>query len=132
MKAFKTYMALSTLALIISVIAFWKSININAASICPLFLAFLSLLQIMTFISSANSADEGETETAYSDQNGLTRIEQSDLFRIHGLTKIALLPLLALFAVFFSSVYKIILPIVIYIVSFLVARWIFIKKRNNH
>ena len=132
MKAFKTYMATSSLAIIIAAIAFWKFININAASICPLFLAFLSLLQIMTFISSANSADEGETETAFLDQNGLTRIEQSVLFRIHGLTKIAILPSLVVFSIFFSPVYKIIIPIATYIASFLVARWIFIKKRDNH
>lgn len=132
MRAFKLYMALSTLAAIISVFAFWKFINVNIASICPLFLIFLSLLQIMTFISSAKSAENGESETAYSEHNDLTQNEQATLFRVHGLTKIAILPILVVFAIFFSSVYKIILPIVIYIASFLVARWIFIKKRNVH
>lgn len=131
MKAFKLYMALSTLAAIISVFAFWKFINVNIASICPLFLMFLSLLQIMTFISSAKSAESGESETAYSEHNDLTQNEQATLFRVHGLTKIAILPILAVFVIFFPAVYKIILPIVIYVASFLLARCFFIRKRNN-
>ena len=129
MKAFKIYMAFSTLAAIISVFASWKFINVNIASICPLFLVFLSILQIMTFISSAKSAESGESETSYSAHNELTRNEQAALFRIHGLTKIAILPILSVFAIFFPSVYKIILPIVIYVASFLLARLFFIKTK---
>ena len=129
MKAFKIYMAFSTLAAIISVFAFWKFINVNIASICPLFLVFLSILQIMTFISFAKSAESGESETSYSAHNELTRNEQAALFRIHGLTKIAILPILSVFAIFFPSVYKIILPIVIYVASFLLAKLFFIKTK---
>ena len=129
MKAFKLYMALSTLAAIISIFAFQKFININIASICPLFLVFLSLLQIMTFLSSAKSAESCESETSYSEHNELTRNEQAALFRVHGLTKIAILPILSVFAIFFPSVYKIILPIVIYVASFLLAKLFFIKTK---
>ena len=129
MKAFKIYMAFSTLAAIISVFSFWKFINVNIASICPLFLVFLSILQIMTFISSAKSAESSESETSYSEHNELTRNEQAALFRIHGLTKIAILPILSVFAIFFPSVYKIILPIAIYVASFLLAKLFFIKTK---
>ena len=131
MKAFKLYMALSTLAVIISVFVFWKFININIASFCPLFLIFLSLLQIMTFLSSAKSAESCESETSYSEHNELTRNEQATLFRVHGLTKIAILPILSVFAIFLPSVYKIIFPVVIYVASFLFAKWIFVKKQMN-
>ena len=131
MKAFKFYMALSTLAATISVFAFWNFINVNIASICPLFLVFLSLLQIMTFISSAKSVESSESETSYSEHNELTRNEQAILFRVHGLTKIAILPIMLVFAIFFPSVYKIIFPIVIYVASFLLARLVFVKKRNS-
>ena len=130
MKAFKLYMALSTLAVIVSVFAFWKFIIVNITSICPLFLIFLSLLQAMTFISSANSAKNDENETSYSNNNTLTNKEYYTLFRIHGLTKIAIIPILVVFTIFFSSVLKIIVPIVVYIASFLLARIIFAKKQS--
>ena len=128
MKAFKLYMALSTLATIISGFIFWKFINVNIASICPLFLVFLSLLQIMTFVSSTKSAESGESETSYSEHNELTQNEQATLFRIHGLTKIAILPILFVFAIFLPTVYKIIFPILIYVASFLLAKLVFVKK----
>lgn len=131
MKGFKIYMALSIFSVIASVVAFWKFIIVNISSICPLILIFLSLLQAMTFISSANSVNNGEGEASYSTNNMLTNKEYADLFHIHGFAKIAIIPLLAVFSIFFSSIYKIILPIVIYIVSFLLARWIFLKKRNS-
>ena len=127
MKLFKIYMMASTLVVLASTVVFWKFISVNVASICPLFLVFLSLLQAMTFISSAKSAENGESETAYSAHNELTRDEQAALFRVHGLTKIAVLPMLLIFAIFFQSVYKIILPIVIYVASFLLARLVVIK-----
>ena len=131
MKAFKLYMALSTLTVIISGFAFWKFIIINVSSICPLFLIFLSLLQTMTFISSANSANNGESETSYSTTNTLANKEYYTLFRIHGFTKIAIIPILVVFTIFFSSVLKIIIPIVIYIASFLLARCCFLKVEHR-
>lgn len=131
MKTFKIYMALSTLAVIVSVFAFWKFIIVNIASICPLFLIFLSLLQAMTFISSANAANNGENETSYSAGNSLKNNEYYTLFRIHGFTKIAIIPILLVFTIFFLSVLKIIIPIVIYIASFLLARCCFLKVEHQ-
>ena len=131
MKAFKLYMALSTLTVIVSGFAFWKFIIINVSSICPLFLIFLSLLQTMTFISSANSANNGESETSYSTTNTLSNKEYYTLFRIHGFTKIAIIPILLVFTIFFSSVLKIIIPIVIYIASFLLARCCFLEVEHR-
>ena len=130
MKVFKLYMARSTLTVIVSILVFWKLSIVNVASICPLFLIFLSLLQAMTFISSANSAKNDENETSYSTNNTLTNKEYYTLFRTHGFTKIAIIPILVVFTVFFSSVLKIIVPIVVYIASFLLARIIFAKKQS--
>lgn len=131
MKAFKIYMALSTLTVIVLAFAFWKFIIVNIASICPLFLIFLSLLQAMTFISSANSAKNDENETSYSTNNTLTNKEYYTLFRIHGFTKIAIIPILLVFTIFFSSVLKIIISIAVYIASFLLARYYFLKIEHR-
>ena len=118
------------MTVIVSILVFWKLSIVNVASICPLFLIFLSLLQAMTFISSANSAKNDENETSYSTNNTLTNKEYYTLFRTHGFTKIAIIPILVVFTVFFSSVLKIIVPIVVYIASFLLARIIFAKKQS--
>ena len=131
MKAFKIYMALSTLTVIVSVFAFWKFIIVNIASICPLFLIFLSLLQAITFISSAKSAENGGSETAYSPQNELSRTEYALLFRTHGTLKISLLPILLCFSIFFSSVIKVIFSIIFYIASFALAKIIFEHTRKK-
>ena len=131
MKAFKIYMALSTFTVIVLVFAFWKFIIVNIASICPLFLIFLSLLQAMTFISSVNSANNGESETSYSTSNTLTNKEYNTLFCIHGFTKIAIIPIMLVFTIFFSSALKIIIPIAVYIASFLFARYYFLKIEHR-
>ncbi len=109
---------------------------INAASICPFLLILLSVIQSITFISSARSALKGESETAFSAYNTLSKDEYAVLFKIHGIDKIVIIPLFVIFIFFFSSFLKILIPILIYILSFLVSKIIFLilcnkQKRNN-
>ena len=107
------------------------SFVINVASICPIFLVFLSVIQSITFLSSAHSALNGDGETAFSVYNNLSREEYATLFTIHGKAKICALPLYVVFVFFFSTIFKILCPILIYILSFVVSKLVFISIRNK-
>ncbi len=112
------------------------TIEINIASICPLFLILLSVLQSITFFSSAQSSLNEESETAFSSNDNMSREEYSKLFSIHGKIKLCILPFLAIFIFFFSTILKIVVPVLIYILSFVISKIIFIviKKhdKNNY
>ena len=104
---------------------------INSASICPVFLIFLSVLQGATFFYSARSAFQGEGNTAFSVHNSLSRDEYALLSTIHGKTKMFIIPIFVVFVFFFSTLYKIVFPILIYTLSFVASRIIFIVVRNK-
>lgn len=107
------------------------SFVINAASICPVFLIFLSVIQSFTFLSSARSALNGESDTAFSVHSDLSREEYAKFFTIHGKAKIYILPFYVIFVFFFSTIFKILVPIVVYILSFVISKIIFILIRNK-
>ena len=130
MKGFKIYIGASIALLLIVLAVFFKHIQIGYASICPVFLIFLSALQSVIFMGSSKSADRGEPDTAFSANNSLTISEYSLLSRIHGLSKIAIIPIFVAFVFFFPPIIKIILPIVLYVMSFIIAKAVFnmVKK----
>ena len=125
MKGFKIYMGVSIALLLIVLAVFFKHIQVGYASICPVFFIFLSALQSVIFIESSKSADNGESDTAFSANNSLTNSEYSLLIRIHGLSKIAIIPIFVAFVFFFPPIVKIILPIMLYVMSFIIAKAVF-------
>ena len=128
MKTTKVFITIESLILIISVVAFFKFICINMASICPAFLMFLSIMQTLTFISASN--DSSPYDTAYSVNNTLTNDDYKMLCKMHAMSKITIMPMLALFIFFFSSVWKLIVPIVIYVVSFVIVKLLFTRYKK--
>ena len=104
----------------------------NPASICPMFLIFLSILQSVTFFYSARSTLRGDNDTAFSVHSSLSRDEYVLLFTIHGKVKIFILPIFVVFVFFFSTLNKIIFPILVYALSFVASRIVFIVFRNKY
>lgn len=110
---------------------------INTASICPIFLIFLSLLQSSLFFSSARSASKGDfffdTSFNYTQafSSGFSSKEYENFFTLQGKLQLYMLPIYAIFVFFFSTVFKLVIPILIYVLSFNIAKFVFIAIRNK-
>ena len=89
---------------------------------------FLSLIQTVTFVSA--SSEISPHDTAYSANNTLSLEEFKLLCKIHAMAKVLIIPALVVFIFFFSTLWKLVIPIVIYVASFLVAKVVFVKKRG--
>ncbi len=113
------YLIISLLSLAASVLLLIEHVTINAASAVPLALAALSLLQALIFKSAAD-ADDRADNTAYS-LHEIDRTASGLAVRYHMLAKLAVIPLLCVFILYFGSIAKIAAPIAIYILSFLPA-----------
>ncbi len=111
------YLIVSILAIIVSVFIFFDSIIISSGSICPIVLIGLSILQAIIFKSEYNEPKDHTNATNYS-----TREMDYEVLRLsmkyHTLTKIAIIPLLCVFIIYFNTVIKIAVPICIYLLSF--------------
>ena len=124
MKAFKITFAIELAVIAVLTAIFFGQMEIGLSSICPAFLIFLSFIQGITFAFAAR--DLSPFETAYSENNELTREEYGRLCRIHAGTKFLAIPLFAFFALFFSSLWKFVVPLLIYFLSFVIAKLVFV------
>ncbi len=121
------YLIISILATIASVFIFFENIIVSSGSVCPLFLIGLSILQAVIFKSEKR---DHTNETNYSIQE--LDYESINLsMQYHALTKIAIIPLLCVFIIYFDTAYKIAVSMGIYLLSFLPVRLLvkFRKKR---
>ena len=128
-----TYMIVSHLAILGSLFLFWREISLSPLSLVPLVLIGLSLLQMLLF-KEQGEADDRLDNTAYSlYEDGLTSADRTRLMELHRIVKLAILPLLAVFCLYFGTIVKIIVPTVIYALSFVAVRVVFLwqKKRSE-
>ena len=119
------YYCITALANIISVIAFYKSINITVLSVLPL--ALIALMIFQAILLKGEKAENG-FETAYT--SNLTADEQNMMSNIGSAFLLATIPFMIPFIIFFSSPVKII-SIIVYIVGLLGGGVIYRLKNNG-
>ena len=119
------YYCITALANIISVIAFYKSINITVLSVLPL--ALIALMIFQAILLKGEKAENG-FETAYA--SNLTADEQNMMSNIGSAFLLATIPFMIPFIIFFSSPVKII-SIIVYIVGLLGGGVIYRLKNNG-
>jgi hypothetical protein len=125
-------MIVSHLAIFGSLFLFWRSLSLSPLSLVPLALMGLSLLQMLLF------KEQGETDTrldttAYSlHEDGLTAHDHARLMQLHRDARAIVLPLLAVFCLYFGAIVKVVAPLAIYALSFVAVRVVFLwqNKRN--
>ena len=116
------YFIVTMLVICASFFLFFNSVVINWASLIPVILVLISFLQAMIFKSYAkgNEEDLSADNTAYS--IGM---------KWHYVCKMIVIPLLLLFVIYFSSVYKVILPILIYALSYMPVKFLVKAEQNK-
>ncbi len=115
------YLIISLLAVVISVFVFFESLTISALSIVPTVIIVLSALQAAIFNSSANKENDRTDNTAFSANEIDCKAVKLGM-KYHALCKLAIIPLLFIFVLYFGTAVKIAIPIIIYILSFLPVR----------
>ncbi len=120
------YFIISILVICFSVLVFFENIVINGLSLLPIILALISFLQAMIFKSYAGGGDEEDLptdNTAYSFIEIDKKSYRSGM-KWHYICKMVVIPLLLLFVVYFSAVYKVILSILIYVLSYIPVKFL--------
>jgi len=110
----KIYYFAAIIANVISIILFYKSINITYLSLVPLFLIFLMLFQATYF---RKEKYENGFRTTYG--SNLTAEEENKMFELSSKVIFALIPFMVPFIIFFSSVNKFI-SVFIYVISLII------------
>ena len=121
----RIYYCITALANIISVIAFYKNINITVLSVLPL--ALIALMIFQAILLKGERAENG-FETAYA--SNLTADEQNTMSNIGSAFLLATIPFMIPFVIFFSSPVKLI-SILVYIVGLLGGGVIYRLKNNG-
>ncbi len=127
-KTMAIYLISSILAVVASAFFFFDSIIISSESACPLILIGLSIFQAVLFKSEKR---DYTNTTNYS-------LEEIDFeavnlaMQYHALTKIAIIPLLCVFMIYFNPVLKIAIPMFIYLLSFLPIRFLVSLNRKKN
>lgn len=118
------YFIISILVICFSVLVFFENIVINGLSLLPIILALISFLQAMIFKSYAGDEEDLPTNnTAYSFIEIDKKSYRSGM-KWHYICKMVVIPLLLLSVVYFSAVYKVILSILIYVLSYIPAKFL--------
>ncbi len=115
------YLIVSLIAIAISVCFFFDYLVITSASILPLGLSALSVLQAVVFLLLSHEPSDHTNETSYSMLETDHKTEKSGL-KYHALTKLAIIPLLCIFIIYFSTAWKIAVPLCVYFLSFVPVR----------
>lgn len=126
------YFIISILVICFSGLVFFENIVINGLSLLPIILALISFLQAMIFKSYASGDEEDlpTDNTAYSFIEIDKKSYRSGM-KWHYVCKMAVIPLLLLFVVYFSAVYKVILSILIYVLSYIPVKLLVKLERNK-
>ena len=119
------YLMVSILVICVSLFPFFEKVVVNWMSLLPVMLVLLSFVQAMIFKSYANADGEdlATDNTAYSFSETDKTAYRSGM-KWHYICKMVAIPLLLLFAIYFSSPYKIILPILIYALSYMPVKFL--------
>ncbi len=126
-----TYMTVSFLTVFASLLLFWRKVSLSPLSLVPLVLMGLSLLQMFLF-KEQSETDERLDSTAYSlHEDGLIGRDYTRLMQIHRDARLVILPLLAVFCLYFGTIVKIVAPLAIYALSFVAVRVIFNWRRKK-
>ena len=126
------YMIVSFLAVFGSLFLFWRDLSLSSLSLVPLALMGISLLQMFLF-KEQSETDPSLDSTAYAlHEDGLTAHDHTRLMQIHRDARLIILPLLLIFCLYFGAIVKIVAPIIIYALSFVAVRVVFLwqKKRS--
>lgn len=126
------YLIVTMLVICASFFLFFNSVVINWASLIPVILVLISFLQAMIFKSYAkgNEEDLSADNTAYS----FVEIDKKAYYigmKWHYVCKMIVIPLLLLFVIYFPSVYKVILPILIYALSYMPVKFLVKAEQNK-
>ena len=116
------YIICSIVFIFVSFLPFHNYIEINYFSLAPVILCLVSILQGCIFKSYSN-ADEDElrrSNTAYSTID-IDYAAYSNAMRYHGLTKLAIIPLLVLLIFYFYGWLKLLLSLFLYFISYIVS-----------
>ncbi len=111
------YLIVSMLALVASIFVCFDYVFISSASMVPLALIAISIFQAFIFKSLEKDAGDYTSETAYSTSEIDYDARQRGM-KYQALSKLAVIPLLALFIIYFGSVWKFAAPILIYCFSY--------------
>lgn len=126
------YFIVTIVGICASFFLFFDSIVLNWMSLVPTILVLVSLLQAMIFKSYANGDEKDlpTNNTAYS----FIEIDKN-AYRLgmkwHYMCKMIIIPPLLLFVIHFSSVYKVILSILIYVLSYIPVKFLVKLDQNK-
>ena len=126
------YFIVSILVICVSFFAFFENVVINGLSLLPIILVLISFLQAMIFKSYACGDEEDlpTNNTAYSFIETDKKAYRSGM-KWHYVCKMAVIPPLLLFVVHFSSIYKVILSILIYVLSYIPVKFLVKLEQNK-
>ncbi len=112
------YYVLALCTLAVSCVFHLEALSLNSASVVPLVLIAVSVLQIVVF--KEQEAEDRIQNTTYSTREpDHAAIKQG--LRYHAAAKLAVIPLFCPFVLYFDTVWKIVVPIGIYLFSFFVS-----------
>ena len=119
------YFIVSALMIGVSVIVFWEHLVIGGFSLVPVALILVSLLQAMIFRSYVNEKDENLdiNNTVYT-LHEVDRAAYRLGMKWHYICKMVIIPPLVLLTVHFSSLYKFIFSILLYLFSYLPVKFL--------
>ncbi len=115
------YLIVSLLAIALSAFIFFESLTISAFSLVPIAIIVLSVFQAVIFNSSANEENGRTDNTAFSTHEIDHKAAKLGM-KYHALCKLAIIPLLFIFILYFGTALKLALPLIIYILSYLPVR----------
>ncbi len=115
------YLITSLLATVISAFIFFESLTISAFSLVPIVIIALSAFQAVIFNSSAKEENNRTDNTAFSTHEIDHKAAKLGM-KYHALCKLAIIPLLFIFVIYFDTAWKLFLPLFIYILSYLPVR----------
>ena len=126
------YLLISILVICVSFFVFFESVVINGLSLIPISLLLVSFLQAMIFKSCANGDEEDLSinDTAYSFFD-INRKSYQLGMKWHYVCKMSVIPLLFLLAIYFPSIYKVILSILIYVLSYMPVKFLVKLEQNK-
>ena len=113
------YYIISFFSLFLSTLFFWKQIIVSGASLFPIIIALISIIQSVIFKSYWNS--DNSENTAFS----LREIDDESYkasMKWHYICKSIIIPTFMVFVIFFNNTIKIVIPISIYFMSYLPVR----------
>ena len=114
-----------------SFFVFSGTVNLGVWSLVPAILILVSVLQALIFRSYANGHEDplSADHTAYS-QNEIDKESYQLGMKWHYRCKLAIIPVLILFIIFFPPLYKVIVSVAVYAVSYLPVK-LFVRLEKN-